>query len=110
MTDRSLRLRVIPAIAEVKAAAWDACANPGRTDGSAAVEATSQEPTYNPFISYDFLDALEASGSATARTGWQPQHLLAETAGRRASRRRALLSEIAFARRIRVRPRLGRGL
>jgi len=24
---------------------------------------------------------LEASGSATARTGWQPQHLLAETAG-----------------------------
>ena len=35
---------------------------------------------YNPFISHDFLHALEASGSATARTGWQPQHLLAETA------------------------------
>ena len=33
---------------------------------------------YNPFISHDFLHALEASGSATARTGWQPQHLLAE--------------------------------
>jgi predicted N-acyltransferase len=27
------------------------------------------------------LSALEASGSATARTGWQPQHLIAEIAG-----------------------------
>jgi predicted N-acyltransferase len=26
----------------------------------------------NPFISHDFLLALEESGSATARTGWQP--------------------------------------
>ena len=65
---------------------------------------------YNPFISYDFLHALEASGSATARAGWQPQHVLAEDAGRRRPRRGALLSEIALARRIRLRPRLGRGL
>ena len=28
MTDITLRLRVIPAIADVTAAAWDACANP----------------------------------------------------------------------------------
>ena len=34
---------------------WDACA------GSA-----------NPFVSHDFLAALERSGSAVARTGWQP--------------------------------------
>ena len=39
----------------------------------------SQDQAYNPFISHDFLSALEASGSATARTGWQPQHLIAET-------------------------------
>jgi predicted N-acyltransferase len=26
----------------------------------------------NPFVSHDFLAALEQSGSATARTGWQP--------------------------------------
>ena len=44
------------------------------------------------------------------RTGWQPQHLLAEDADGDPSRRRALLSENPFARRIRVRPRLGRGL
>jgi len=41
--------------------AWDACAGPG-----------------NPFVSYDFLEALEESGCATERTGWAPQHLSIE--------------------------------
>ena len=45
-------------IDEVDAAAWDACAGPD-----------------NPFVSHAFLQALEASGSATARTGWLGQHL-----------------------------------
>ena len=80
-----LRLRVMPAIAEVDAAAWDACANPTVV---AALQPKSEECNqtqcdslvipYNPFISHDFLYSLEASDSATARTGWQPQHLLAE--------------------------------
>src|SRR5947209_5600406 len=81
-----LRLRVIPAIADVDAAAWDACANPGvaealkpESEDGSQIEFDSRELSYNPFISYDFLYSLEASGSATARTGWQPQHLLAET-------------------------------
>lgn len=43
---------------ELPAAAWDACA------GSA-----------NPSVSHAFLAALEASGSATPRTGWTPRHL-----------------------------------
>ncbi len=34
----------------------------------------------NPFVSHAFLSALERSQSATARTGWAPQHLLVETA------------------------------
>src|SRR4051794_14843783 len=68
--DKELRIRVLPAIAEVPAAAWDACANP---------PPNSQDETDNPFISHAFLHALEASGSATARAGWQPQHLVAET-------------------------------
>jgi len=82
-----LRLRVIPAVAEVDAAAWDACANPSF---EAAVQLKPEEQDrskcwllenpYNPFISYNFLHSLEESGSATARTGWQPQHLLAEAA------------------------------
>ncbi|MEA3039550.1 MAG: uncharacterized protein QOE79_2063 [Sphingomonadales bacterium] len=36
-------------------AQWDACAGTG-----------------NPFLTHAFLSALEESGSATARTGWQP--------------------------------------
>jgi hypothetical protein len=44
------------------------------------IQQVSQSTSYNPFISHDYLFSLEASGSATARTGWQPQHLLAERA------------------------------
>jgi predicted N-acyltransferase len=84
MTDSPLRLRVISAIAEVDASAWDACANPGSDavlgSGSGPAQVTSQELPYNPFISHAFLHALEASGSAVARAGWQPQHILAESA------------------------------
>jgi predicted N-acyltransferase len=36
---------------------------------------------YNPFISHAFFSALEASGSACARTGWGPRHLLARLDG-----------------------------
>ena len=68
--ESELRIRVVSAIADIPADAWDACANP---------DAISQDLAYNPFISHAFLSALEASGSATARTGWQPQHLIAET-------------------------------
>src|SRR5437660_10177600 len=82
-----LRLRVIPAIAEVDAAAWDACANPSfaaplqpKPEVANPTQCNSPDIPYNPFISHDFLRSLEASDSATARTGWQPQHLLAETA------------------------------
>jgi uncharacterized protein len=66
-----LRIRVVPKIADVPAHAWDACANPA--------QANSQDRPYNPFISHAFLLALEASFSASARAGWQPQHLVAET-------------------------------
>src|SRR6267154_5551296 len=65
-----LQIRVIPAIADISAAQWDACANP---------QSNSEVYPYNPFVSHAFLSALEVSGSATARTGWHPQHLVAET-------------------------------
>jgi predicted N-acyltransferase len=32
----------------------------------------------NPFVSHEFLIAIEASRSVGSRTGWQPQHLLVE--------------------------------
>jgi hypothetical protein len=58
----SVVLRIASRIAYVPATDWDACALAGRP--------------YNPFISHDFLKALEESGSATQDTGWLPQHLL----------------------------------
>jgi len=52
-------------IADIPAADWDACAG-----------------EENPFVSHAFLAALEESGSATARTGWLPQHaVLRDPAG-----------------------------
>ncbi len=62
--DMSVVLKVVKDITTVPADAWDTCA------GSA-----------NPFLSHAFLAALEESGSATARTGWLPQHLVLETEG-----------------------------
>ncbi len=53
----TLSLTLHSRIAEIDAAEWDACAGDD-----------------NPFVSYAFLSAVEDSGSATARTGWLPQH------------------------------------
>jgi predicted N-acyltransferase len=47
--------RIGAGVASLDAAQWDACAG-----------------TDDPFVSHAFLSALEESGSATARTGWQP--------------------------------------
>ena len=79
-------LRVANSLKEVAAEAWDACANPvtGRDRGKGAdlapreTQETTLEQQYNPFISYDFLSALELSQSVRTRGGWQPLHLLAE--------------------------------
>src|SRR5437588_1379538 len=72
MASIELTLKVANRIGDIAAAAWDACANP----------ADAPEPTlgsvYNPFISHDFLAALESSDSVKARAGWQPMHLIAE--------------------------------
>lgn len=54
-------VRIHRRIAEIGREAWDACAGAG-----------------NPFIAFDFLDALEESGCATERTGWAPRHLAVE--------------------------------
>ncbi len=54
----AIQVRLLDRIAAVDAAEWDACAGED-----------------NPFVSHAFLHALEASGSATAETGWLAQHL-----------------------------------
>ena len=61
-----LRVRMIERMAEISAADWNACANPAGA-------------SFDPFLSWDFLDALETSGCAVEETGWGPRHLIAET-------------------------------
>ena len=60
-----IRVRMIERLAEVDPSAWDSVANP---PGAA----------FDPFLSWNFLDALETSASAVEETGWAPRHLLAE--------------------------------
>ena len=62
---QKLTLRVHSSMDTIGREIWDACANPDASQ-------------HNPFLSYDFLHALEESGCATAETGWMPQHLVAE--------------------------------
>jgi predicted N-acyltransferase len=64
-----MRVQVASALADIDRNAWDRCANPQAETGMS---------DYNPFISWDFLEALEASGAVSARTGWLPQHLVLE--------------------------------
>jgi hypothetical protein len=62
-----VQLRALDSIDAIDAATWDALANPAGA-------------RYDPFLSHAFLAALERSGSAVARTGWQPFHLALEDA------------------------------
>ena len=55
----SFTLQVHDGIADIGRDAWDACA----------------APTGDPFVSYDFLHACEASGSAVPSQGWAACHL-----------------------------------
>ena len=64
-TGDAVTLTVHPSIAEIPAAEWDACAG-----------------DVNPTLSYTFLQAMEESGSASARSGWAPQHLSLSDKGR----------------------------
>lgn len=52
-------LQVHDGIPAIGRDAWDTCA----------------APTGDPFVSYDFLDACEASGSAVPSEGWAARHL-----------------------------------
>ena len=57
-----LAARTVDRIAAIGREAWDACAGGD-----------------NPFVSYDFLSALEDSGSVSAETGWLPHHVVLES-------------------------------
>lgn len=78
-TRAKLRVNLMPSMAAFEPRAWNACANPGECP--AAVPGPVPLPAYNPFVSHEFLLALEQSGSATLATGWAPAHLAVEDDG-----------------------------
>ena len=60
-------VEVVPRIADIPAAAWEACANP-------------DPAVFNPFIAHGFLKALEDAGTVGGRSGWTPRHLVLKDA------------------------------
>ena len=64
-----MSVKLADSVAAIGREAWNGLANP----------AGEAEP--HPFTTFEFFEALEASGSAAARTGWQPAHLVLEENG-----------------------------
>jgi predicted N-acyltransferase len=111
MTPSEISLEAVSSVRQIAAADWDACANSGVDPGSTLDPGSTRDlgsraayellngldkpaspgqqrgaciastPAYNPFVSHAFFSALEASGSACARTGWAPRHLVARSDG-----------------------------
>ena len=109
MPNLDFEINVASSLAGISPAAWDACANPtssnednplspaadslcdadnpesrqpdSKSEVPAKAESNTEEERTNPFISYDFLRALEASGSVGGRTGWSPAYVLTKDAG-----------------------------
>ncbi|GLS23739.1 hypothetical protein GCM10007874_67600 [Labrys miyagiensis] len=89
MSDTGFTIKVASSIEAIGRDNWDLCANPMRawpqqdrggaasSDGELAAPDPAAEH-FNPFIAYDFLHALEASGCVGQRSGWTPLHLVAE--------------------------------
>jgi len=73
MESSDITLEAVSSARQIGAADWDVCANP--------TPACPDGRIYNPFVSYAFFDAVEQSGSACARTGWAPRHLVARRRG-----------------------------
>ncbi|MGE0052887.1 MAG: GNAT family N-acetyltransferase [Hyphomicrobium sp.] len=60
-----VEVKVVSALSAVDASAWNAVANP--------------DPSlYNPFVSHEFLSALEQAKCVGPGTGWTPRHLVIE--------------------------------
>ncbi|WP_370461246.1 GNAT family N-acetyltransferase [Devosia yakushimensis] len=64
MPSPSLTATIYPSTSAIPAETWNALVP--STDGK----------TDNPFLDHAFFLALEQSGCASARTGWQPQHIV----------------------------------
>ena len=85
MDSSEITLEAISSVSQIAAEDWNACANPvpcSALDGLGTQalpenSGSNSKNYYNPFLSHAFFFSLEASGSACARSGWAPRHLLA---------------------------------
>ena len=68
MDDTHFQIRVTTSLSDVSKAAWDAVANPSGLP-------------YDPFLSWDFLETLEASSAVRPEVGWSPCHILVDGPG-----------------------------
>jgi len=92
MASPEITLEAVPSVGDIAPADWDACANPHPQPINELAPPTSISPSggscvdpspyYNPFVSHAFFLAAEDSGSAIARTGWLPRHLVAKADGK----------------------------
>ncbi len=64
-TTSPLNMRVLTSLSAIDRATWNRCA-------------LHPDSGHNPFVSHEFLKALEDSGCATAETGWLGQHIVLE--------------------------------
>ena len=65
MEDTVFKARIVTGLQDVDPNAWNAVANPAGVP-------------FDPFLSWEFLEALELSGAAIPETGWSPCHVLIE--------------------------------
>jgi predicted N-acyltransferase len=88
MKHDNLRIRTVKSLGGVDAKQWNSCALesnikpiPQHSNGPFPIpQSISEEKSPNPFISHEFLHSLELSKSVGPGTGWQPRHLLVESA------------------------------
>jgi predicted N-acyltransferase len=69
LQESQTKTRVIHSLSKADPQQWNSCANPVQLHNN-------QKTRYDPFVSFEFLHALEESDSAVAETGWYPHHLL----------------------------------
>ena len=65
----SMIIRIEPSLININPKQWNEFSHPKTTDKNLKI---------NPFISYEFLYALEASGSTKIKNGWGGAHILLE--------------------------------
>ena len=58
-----IEISLAPSLSDVDRDSWNAIANPPHL-------------AYDPFLDWDFLEALESSGCVSPEQGWTPNHLL----------------------------------